>query len=131
MKVLFFVSCMVFSFASWGHDLEMKTYLKMQEALAKDDMATALAAHKEICAKELDHYKDSYKDCDKNFKTIDELRDSFKMLSKVFIENGNKATLKKLTTAECSMAKAKWVQTPGTLRNPYYGKSMLTCGEKI
>lgn len=29
----------------------------------------------------------------------------------------------------CAMAKADWVQTAGDVRNPYYGKSMLSCGE--
>lgn len=29
----------------------------------------------------------------------------------------------------CAMAKADWVQTAGEVRKPYYGKSMLSCGE--
>ena len=29
----------------------------------------------------------------------------------------------------CSMAGADWVQAKGKTQNPYYGKSMLTCGE--
>ena len=28
----------------------------------------------------------------------------------------------------CSMAKASWLQTDKKIRNPYYGKKMLTCG---
>ena len=31
--------------------------------------------------------------------------------------------------AYCPMAKKSWVQKEPEIRNPYYGKSMLTCGE--
>jgi hypothetical protein len=122
---------MLVSLTSWAHDLDMKTYLEMQEALAQDNLKLALSAHEKICEKELIHYKDDYKNCKKNFKDISDLRNSFKLLSKVFIENGNKEELKKLMTAECSMAKAKWVQVEGAIKNPYYGKSMLSCGQKM
>jgi hypothetical protein len=29
------------------------------------------------------------------------------------------------------MAKASWLQKVGEARNPYYGKSMLDCGEVV
>lgn len=31
--------------------------------------------------------------------------------------------------AYCPMVKKSWVQKEAEIRNPYYGKSMLTCGE--
>ncbi len=31
----------------------------------------------------------------------------------------------------CSMVKKNWLQSDKTTRNPYYGKSMLTCGELV
>lgn len=31
----------------------------------------------------------------------------------------------------CSMVKKNWLQPDKTTRNPYYGKSMLTCGELV
>lgn len=117
--------------SAYAHDLALSPYLKMQEALANDDMKTALDAHKIICDKELIHYKDDYKDCEKPFKDIEEVRSSFKKLSEVYLENGNKKELQGLDKATCPMAKAKWVQKSGDLKNPYYGKSMLECGEKI
>lgn len=120
----------LFSLSAFAHDLDYGTYLKLQESLAADNFSSALAAHKEICDKELIHYKDDYKDCDKKFASIDELRESFKKLSAVFIENGDKKQLKGLQKMNCSMAKADWVQKEGAVANPYYGKSMLRCGEK-
>lgn len=130
MKLLL-LSTMLLSLSAFAHDLAMEPYIKMQDALASDDLKTALDAHKFICDKELIHYKDDYKDCDKKFKDIDELRTSFKSLSEVFIVNGDKNELGKLQKATCPMAKAKWVQKPGPIKNPYYGKEMLECGEKI
>lgn len=130
MKLLL-ISTILFSASAFAHDLEIAPYEKMQNALAADDFNTALEAHKFICDKELIHYKDDYKDCDKKFKDIEELRSSFKALSEVYLENGNKKEMSKYQKASCPMAKAKWIQKPGSLRNPYYGKSMLDCGEKI
>lgn len=130
MKVLFFG--MVFmSFSAFAHDLGIGPYIKMQNALASDDFKAALDAHKFICDKELIHYKDDYKDCSKKFKNIEELRTSFKTLSEVYIEHGDKKEMGTHQKATCPMAKAKWIQKPGPLRNPYYGKEMLECGEKI
>lgn len=114
-----------------SHELSIGPYEKMQDALASDDFKGALAAHKTICEKELLHYKDDYKDCGKKFKDIEELRTSFKTLSEVYLANGDKKEMKKFMKATCPMAKAKWIQKPGAIRNPYYGKSMLECGEKI
>ena len=130
MKQLVFLS-LLFSFSAFAHDLGLEPYVKMQEALASDDLKKALEAHKFICDKELIHYKDDYKDCDKKFKDIDELRTSFKTLSEVYLANGEKKEMSKLQKATCPMAKAKWIQKPGAIKNPYYGKEMLECGEKI
>lgn len=130
MKFLF-VPVLLFSFSTFAHDLGMEPYVKMQDALASDDLKASLDAHKFICDKELIHYKDDYKDCAKKFKDIEELRESFKKLSEVYFENGNKKEMAKFQKASCPMAKARWIQKPGSLRNPYYGKSMLDCGEKI
>ena len=131
MKLLLLFSALM-SLSAFAHELNIAPYVKMQDALASDDFKSALDAHKFICQKELIHYKeDTYKDCDKKFKDIEELRASFKALSELYLENGNKKEMSKYEKASCPMAKAKWIQKPGTLRNPYYGKSMLDCGEKI
>ena len=31
----------------------------------------------------------------------------------------------------CSMAPGGWAQAKGTIQNPYHGKAMLECGEKM
>lgn len=57
-------------------------------------------------------------------------RESFKQLSASlisFLERLNVGTGH--LVVYCDMAKASWLQKETTVRNPYYGKSMLKCGE--
>lgn len=129
--VKFIILLALFSTAAFAHDLSYGPYIKMQESLAADDFKTSLEAHRFICDRELIHYKDDYKDCGKNFKDIEDLRKSFKELSEVYLANGDRKEIQTLIKASCPMAKAKWVQKIGELHNPYHGKSMLECGEKI
>lgn len=132
MFILGFILVTGFAFAhEHGHELPLTNYVKMQETLAADNFKDSLALHQVICGKELQNFKGSYKDCGKTFKTIEELRTSFKKLSDVYMGHGNKREMNDLQKASCPMAEAKWVQKKGELRNPYYGKSMLECGEKI
>lgn len=130
MKILFFSFILMIT-SAFARDLEYGPYLKMQESLSADDFKGALEAHKNICNKELIHYKKEYKDCGKSFKNIEILRSSFKTISNLYIENGNKEELKHLIKVYCPMVKATWVQKTGNIANPYLGKSMLDCGEKI
>lgn len=130
MKTIIISLSLIMSTA-YGAELSLGNYLKMQESLAADNLEGALVSHQAICSKELGSFKENYKDCTKKFKTIEELRDSFKILSEVYLKNGNLKELKGLMKATCPMAHANWVQKNGALRNPYYGKSMLECGEKI
>jgi len=106
----------------YAKGLSLKTYVQMQEALAGDDFKKASEFHQSVCQGD---------DCKKKFKTIDELRESFKSLSEHYIKNVKSKDLKGLMIATCPMAKARWIQKDGTIANPYYGKSMLECGEKI
>lgn len=130
MKALFILFSLFMSNA-YANELGLTTYVKMQEALANDDYKAGETLHKEICSKELTHYMKEYKDCSKKFKDIDDLRTSFKSLSQVYLTHGNKTEIKGLMKASCPMANAQWIQKTGSIKNPYYGKSMLECGEKI
>jgi hypothetical protein len=130
MKKYLFIGLLV-SIPAFAAELSMGNYIKMQELLAADNFKDSAAIHKTICEKELKTFKSSYKGCGMSFKSIEELRTSFKELSKVYMANGNKKEIEGLQKATCPMAEAQWVQKKGDLRNPYYGKSMLECGEKI
>lgn len=131
MKAILLMTFFLFFSNAYAQNLKLTNYIKMQEALAADDFKTALDTHKALCAKDLTHEKKEYKDCAKNFKSMDELRTSFKTLSELYLKHGNKKEMESFQKASCPMAEARWVQKKGDLRNPYYGKSMLECGEKI
>lgn len=122
---------LTFSFSVQAHDLTYDSYLALQENLAKDNFEQAFKTWEKICEKEIGHYaKDySYKDCSIKQKNIKQLRNSFKALSEIYIKNGETIKNGEIVIAKCPMANARWLQKKGTLQNPYYGASMLQCGE--
>lgn len=63
-------------------------------------------------------------------KTIGEARDQFKRLSVFIVPWAAGSRPGDVEVAYCPMAGAKWLQKKGAIRNPYYGKEMLECGEK-
>jgi hypothetical protein len=64
-------------------------------------------------------------------KDLKAAREAFKPLSASLVKYlaDNKAGKGVYHEAWCPMAKASWLQTEKQVRNPYYGKSMLDCGE--
>lgn len=130
MKYLMIVTLFL-STAAFAQELSFSNYIKMQEALAGDDFKGALVAHKAVCDKDLKSFKNTYKDCSKTFKDVESLRESFKGLSQIYLKNGNKKEASTLSKVHCPMAGASWVQKNGKIANPYYGKSMLECGEFV
>ncbi len=59
-------------------------------------------------------------------------REAFSGLSDAVIAAGNAEgwkDLPDLRVAYCPMVKKSWIQKDDTIKNPYYGASMLTCGE--
>jgi hypothetical protein len=114
----------------FAHELSTAPYIEMQEALAADDFNKAIAAHTKVCTR-LGDDKKEYNNCDKKFKDIEELRVSFKKLSEIYLKEGNKKEIKSLQKVHCPMYPGTWLQKPGKVANPYYGKGMLECGEKV
>ncbi len=55
-------------------------------------------------------------------------RKAFGPLSEAVIE-ATKDARGDVKVAFCPMANASWLQKDATIRNPYYGSGMLTCGE--
>jgi len=61
---------------------------------------------------------------------IKSAREQFKQLSKSIAPWANASKLDGIDRVWCSMAPGGWLQSSGPIRNPYYGASMLECGEK-
>jgi len=125
----------------------VKAYLKVQEALASDTLAGVQDAAKVVAlaAPNLGSTKASHDraascgDLSVPIKAAAErlakasdigtAREAFKSLSVPVAQWAAATQPADLIVVHCSMAQARWVQTKGSVRNPYYGKSMLACGE--
>lgn len=62
---------------------------------------------------------------------LDAAREAFYDLSKPLIRWRKAAGSDRPVVAYCPMAKRSWLQPKAGLGNPYYGQSMLTCGEVV
>jgi hypothetical protein len=108
----------------------LSSYVKISAALAADDFAAAKTAaaavaqhagmgdlNKAIAAKATAVAK---------AKDIDAARNAFKSLSAAVepLAAGEKGYV----VMNCPMMHADWIQTSKDVKNPYYGKMMLTCG---
>ncbi len=107
----------------------VKAYVPVAEALAADDLAQAQSAAATLArqAKASDMTK-IYQASIPVIHAADiaTARNAFKALSSEItplVQNN-----KDYVVMHCPMAKADWVQTDANVRNPYYGKAMLSCG---
>lgn len=108
----------------------LSAYVKTSDALASDDLASAkstAAALADRAAIADQHIIMKQASAVAKAADISAARDALKPLS---------ASIEPLAAGEkdyvvmtCDMAKAEWVQTSTEVRNPYLGKSMLSCGE--
>lgn len=64
-------------------------------------------------------------------KDLETARGAFYDLSKPMVRWREASGKKDSIVAFCSMAKRSWLQPKGAIGNPYYGKSMATCGEVV
>ncbi|MEK7703954.1 MAG: DUF3347 domain-containing protein [Myxococcota bacterium] len=124
-------------------------YLVIQDALASDSTTGVTAAATDIAtlAGKLDaksvtgEHAEHYKDVPAKLgvaaamlakaKTLDEARAAFKGVSMPMAMWAGMAKPDKIDVVYCDMAKGSWLQARGPVRNPYYGKSMLSCGEVV
>jgi hypothetical protein len=117
-------------------------YLKIQDDLASDSFSKIPEAAQQLQSQALELKKAASANQKEvalklgsaagllnDAKDIKKAREVFKQLSSAMISWVSTSKPKGIRIASCSMAKAKWVQKDGPIRNPYYGKEMLECGE--
>lgn len=112
-------------------------YLKIQTELAKDSLK-AVDEHANAIADAVkgDEMKMLSPDVGKQAETLAKAKDlkaareAFKPLSASLAKYlaDNKAGKGVYREGYCPMVKASWLQKETEIRNPYMGKSMLTCG---
>lgn len=62
---------------------------------------------------------------------IEDARKHFAALSAILVPKFQEANIPGAYAYMCSMENASWMQRGKAIENPYYGKSMLTCGTAI
>lgn len=112
----------------------INNYIELKNSLVKDDFTASKKAYKNLMSK-FSGYTDTAFKSSKDFKNINDLRDSFIKISDEIIAliNNSNPTKNKLYVQECPMANqsqgASWLSFSKEIRNPYFGASMLKCGE--
>jgi len=96
----------------------------------KLDASTIMGEHR-------DHFKDIPTNISaaaidlSNAKNIKSMRKAFNDLSKPMAMWATMVKPSGVNVAYCPMYKASWLQSEKEIRNPYYGASMLKCGEIV
>ena len=127
----------------------LRQYLKIQKSLAADSLkgvkeaARSIIKHSAtikpstVSGKHAGHYKNVPKNLKKSAKklatakNIASARESFKNLSKPMAMWASMSKPSGVDVVFCSMVRASWLQKSGVVKNPYYGKEMLSCGEVL
>jgi hypothetical protein len=112
-------------------------YLRVQTALAADkiDGVKADAGHIAQAAGSLGAQARPIADAARQLEAaadISKARDAFGNLSDAivaYLQKSGSSTGSDVKVAFCPMAGKPWLQKGTAIRNPYYGKGMLECGE--
>ena len=124
-------------FASDAMKAIVGSYLELHASLASDKLDGVKPAARAI-AEQAARMGAAGELIAKAAKTVDQAADikaaraAFGDVSDAVIAAGNAEGWKDVPdvrVAYCPMAKESWLQKESEIRNPYYGKSMLTCGE--
>jgi hypothetical protein len=127
----------------------LATYLEIHDTLASDQVdgvaerarsigkAAGMLDPTGVTGKHADHYKTVPEKLGKaaaamsEASDLAEAREALKELSKPLAMWATMSKPEGISVVYCSMAKASWLQKGGSVRNPYYGASMLTCGQVV
>ena len=151
MTMLMVLSLTLFADSSFNEKMNEITveYLKIKDTLTNDKIEKVNENAKAIVVlvKDLDtdNLKGEHKDHFKNLpnkisvsakelskaKKIKGMRKAFNDLSKPMAMWATMAKPSGVNVAYCPMAPGSWLQTGKEIRNPYYGASMLKCGEIV
>jgi hypothetical protein len=115
----------------------VESYLTIQSHLAADQLADVKAPARAIAARAATLGKEGANiakaatslESAADFKSA---REAFGALTDAVLAAGNAEGWKDVEGVRltfCPMVNRSWLQKDGQIRNPYYGKAMLTCGE--
>jgi hypothetical protein len=116
----------------------LEPYLRIQEQLAADSVegvrsdANLVAQAAAKMGADAQRVSGAARQLATAATTLDGARKAFATLSEEVIAYAEKTKTPlgpEVFTVHCPMAKATWLQKGEQVRNPHYGKSMLSCGE--
>ncbi len=111
-----------------------KATVSMKENLARVDMGLFTGEPHNIWMKFNNKIQNDLRHSP-HFSSLEEIREAFRLLSITMVKMSDsfKPFSKTLYVQHCPMADnnkgADWLSTEKEIKNPYFGKSMLTCGE--
>jgi Cu(I)/Ag(I) efflux system membrane fusion protein len=111
-----------------------KAAVSMQENLAKVDMGLFTGDSHDAWMNFSNELNDNLQHAP-HFSSLEEIREAFRLLSVTMVKMSEsfKPFSETLYVQHCPMADnnkgADWLSTVKEIRNPYFGESMLTCGE--
>ncbi len=111
-------------------------YIELKNSLVNDNFEVSKKAYQNLMSKFSNYSNTAFKSS-KDFKNIDDLRDSFVKISDEIITlvNTSNPMENKIYVQQCPMANqsqgASWLSFSQEVKNPYYGASMLKCGSVI
>lgn len=122
----------------------LKNYLSMEDALVASNAGDAKNAmdtmRKDVLqlqsdAKGKNYEKEAkflaaYLEAHNKANSLEDIRSAFEKISKSMIALAELKVFgsETLYVVNCPMKKANWLDDANTVKNPYYGKAMLTCG---
>ncbi|HEY5891860.1 MAG TPA: DUF3347 domain-containing protein [Chthoniobacterales bacterium] len=112
-----------------GSSAVLDSYIKVSDALAKDDLAAAKTAAAALADVSKTEKQDAISTEAAKVTTptsLGQARKAFKAVSAEAIKLASGKDGYHVMT--CPMVNADWVQTSTTIENPYMGKAMLDCG---
>jgi hypothetical protein len=112
----------------------VSAYLMIQDRLAGDTIDGIKGPAKQIVAEasKMGEHGAALLTAGKAVEAAPDLkaaRDAFGPLSDAVIAAAKGQDIGEAKVAFCPMVNRSWLQKETTIRNPYYGSSMLTCGE--
>lgn len=119
----------------------VESYLAIHESLAADSTTGVAASAQKLAAEARRRAQDgTEKELLSQVATaastlkgndLETLRARFEGLSRAMVAYLEAVPAEGLGVYYCPMKKAHWVQKAGPVKNPYYGKSMLACGNQV
>lgn len=104
------------------------SYLKLQEALANDSLEAAKSAARELEREAGAAKATAVKDKAAKIAASSDIKVAREEFKALYEPMGQFAKGQNVDVVYCPMAKAKWYQSAGKVKNPYFGKDMLECG---